>query len=286
MTQSTLNITPPQNFPEKAELENILNRFPESAYTRLLLLYRSYQHGTENRLSFNDNSFLYFNNTRWVNFLIDDWMAQRQDVNSGHYAISIPEKDAPNHTTLPDAGVKEVQQSESINENIDEEPQPPLLNHDFKEAEMPQHASEEVEKLEVGATNESPALIEISDNALIFEPLHTTDYFASQGIKITEEPVSNDKLGKQLKSFTAWLKVMKKIHPSKLAIQNEGFDQLVQSEAERSNSDAEIITEAMAEVLVQQGKADKAVEIFEKLSLIYPAKSAYFAAKIESLKQQ
>ena len=54
-----------------------------------------------------------------------------------------------------------------------------------------------------------------------FEPLHTVDYFASQGIKITEEPVTNDKLGNQMKSFTAWLKSMKKLHPAKLAEQDE-----------------------------------------------------------------
>jgi hypothetical protein len=35
-----------------------------------------------------------------------------------------------------------------------------------------------------------------------FEPLHTSDYFASQGIKLSEEVQSSDKLGKQLKSFT------------------------------------------------------------------------------------
>src|SRR6185312_15634128 len=43
-----------------------------------------------------------------------------------------------------------------------------------------------------------------------FEPLHTVDYFASQGIKINEEALANDHLVKQVKSFTAWLKSMKK----------------------------------------------------------------------------
>jgi hypothetical protein len=40
----------------------------------------------------------------------------------------------------------------------------------------------------------------------------------------------------------------------------------------------------MAEVLMKQGKREKAIEMFEKLSLMNPSKSAYFAAKIESLK--
>ena len=41
----------------------------------------------------------------------------------------------------------------------------------------------------------------------------------------------------------------------------------------------------MAEAYLQQGKLKKARETLEKLSLLNPAKSAYFAAKIESITQ-
>src|SRR5687768_2699681 len=91
-----------------------------------------------------------------------------------------------------------------------------------------------------------------------FEPLHTVDYFASQGIKITEEPISNDKLGSQLKSFTEWLKSMKKIHPQNLPAGDEHTDKKIQSIAESSNTDTEVVTEAMAEVLIKQDKIEKA----------------------------
>ena len=47
---------------------------------------------------------------------------------------------------------------------------------------------------------------------MVFEPMHLVDYFASQGIKLSEEVQTGDKLGKQLKSFTEWLKTMKKVH--------------------------------------------------------------------------
>jgi len=40
----------------------------------------------------------------------------------------------------------------------------------------------------------------------------------------------------------------------------------------------------MAEVLVKQGKSEKAIEMYQKLSLLNPSKSAYFAAKIERIK--
>jgi hypothetical protein len=41
----------------------------------------------------------------------------------------------------------------------------------------------------------------------------------------------------------------------------------------------------MAEVWVKQGKLEKAIEVYHKLSLINPSKRAYFAAKLEILKK-
>jgi hypothetical protein len=40
----------------------------------------------------------------------------------------------------------------------------------------------------------------------------------------------------------------------------------------------------MAEVLEKQGQPEKAIQIYIKLSFLYPEKSAYFAAKIQQLK--
>ena len=124
-----------------------------------------------------------------------------------------------------------------------------------------------------------------SKEELLFEPLHTSDYFASQGIKLSEEVQPSDKLGKQLKSFTDWLKTMKKVHTGNLPEGNAQIDIAVQSLAEKSNKEQEILTESMADVYLQQGKQKKALEIYKKLSLLNPAKSAYFAAKIELLKE-
>lgn len=118
---------------------------------------------------------------------------------------------------------------------------------------------------------------------MLFEPLFATDYFASQGIKLSEEAQPTDKLGKQLKSFTEWLKTMKKIHGAPIPTESAPVDMVVQKLAEKSNQEDEILTESMAEAYLQQGKTQKAREIFEKLSLFNPSKSAYFAAKIEGI---
>jgi hypothetical protein len=143
------------------------------------------------------------------------------------------------------------------------------------------HVAEPVlEKLlirQVALSNQAPA-----NEDMLFEPLFATDYFASQGIKLSEDVQSSDKLGKQLKSFTEWLKTIKKTH-NYTPPEPKQMDQNVAKLAEKSNIETEVITEAMAEVYLQQGKISKANEVYEKLSLQNPAKSTYFACKIENL---
>ncbi|MES2848385.1 MAG: hypothetical protein V4685_04980 [Bacteroidota bacterium] len=128
---------------------------------------------------------------------------------------------------------------------------------------------------------------------LLFEPLHTTDYFASVGIKLSEEERTSGSLGKQLKSFTEWLKSMKKVHAAQLAqtsiaaqVEAGNTENSIQNLAEKSNEENDVITEAMADVLLQQGRQGKALEILEKLSLLNPGKSTYFAAKINQIKEK
>lgn len=124
-----------------------------------------------------------------------------------------------------------------------------------------------------------------TEETISFEPLHTTDYFASLGIRLSNDITPNDKLGMQLKSFTEWLKTMKKIHREAATQQGTQTELNIQQLAEQSNKDDAVLTEAMADVLLHQGKADKAIEVYKKLSLFNPSKSAYFAAKIDQLKE-
>ena len=116
---------------------------------------------------------------------------------------------------------------------------------------------------------------------LSFEPFHTVDYFASQGIQAKEEEKPVDRFSQQLKSFTQWLKAIKKV-PAGGGLQEE---KKIEEMAEHSVKGREVVTEAMAEVWIKQGNPEKAKLVYQKLSLLDPAKSAYFAAKIEQLKQ-
>ncbi|MBN9351545.1 MAG: hypothetical protein J0H55_12770 [Chitinophagaceae bacterium] len=164
--------------------------------------------------------------------------------------------------------------SEEETEQQDENQPAPVKEIEKEEIEEP---SEEF----VNPENEVDIKKE-KEVSLPFEPLHTVDYFASQGIKMNEDDFKEDKLAQQVKSFTGWLKSMKRLH-GKLPEQDEAVERIIRNESEVSNREEGILTEAMAEVLVKQNRKDKAVEIYRKLSLMNPSKSAYFAAKIESL---
>jgi hypothetical protein len=118
---------------------------------------------------------------------------------------------------------------------------------------------------------------------MAFEPYHTVDYFASQGIKIGQID-SADKLGQKVKSFTAWLKTMKKIQGEE--DQNVTVSQDLTSQVfENEKVENMVITESMAEIYQKQGLNDKAIEVYNKLSLQNPHNSHIFADRIKALKE-
>ena len=158
-----------------------------------------------------------------------------------------------------------------------------LLNAQLQETIVPLPAQTEPLAPIVTGTEKNDSKKEVKEE-LLFEPLHSTDYFASQGIKLSEAVADSDKLGKQLKSFTAWLKTMKKVHPERAKGEDATVDTAVRNLAEKSNTEEDVITEAMAEAYILQNKREKALELYTKLSLLNPSKSAYFAAKIDTLK--
>lgn len=168
-----------------------------------------------------------------------------------------------------------VQAQSDLPENTDNDDDNAVLA-----AAETQHEPMQEIKIDLAASLKSAE----NEQAPAFEPMHLVDYFASQGIKLSNEVQGADKLGRQLKSFTDWLKTMKKIHIPEQGAGLSGAEIAVQAMAEKSNTENEIVTEAMAEVFAQQGKSAKAVEVYQKLSLLNPAKSAYFAAQIEKLK--
>lgn len=117
------------------------------------------------------------------------------------------------------------------------------------------------------------------------EPLYKTDYFASQGISVLKNRPA-DGLDKKVRKFTDWLKEMKQ-SPTRAGVPqlNTTPEEEAQAAEKAASSlkNEPILTESMAEVLVSQGKNDQARGVYQKLSLLYPEKSTYFASKIDLL---
>ena len=121
---------------------------------------------------------------------------------------------------------------------------------------------------------------------LLFTPYYTVDYFASQGIKLGDDPSTSDRFGTQLKSFTSWLREMRRLPDAAAGIKlNSKGEAEIEKMAALSLNGQNEETAAMAEVWAKQGNKIKAIEIYQKLSLQNPSKRAYFAAKIEHLKK-
>ncbi len=115
--------------------------------------------------------------------------------------------------------------------------------------------------------------------------LHTIDYFASQGIKIDLTKMPQDKLTVQMRRFTDWLKQIKKTDPNPQDLGTDPeLEKAIQNIAKTSIEAKEIVTETMADVFIKQGKVNKAIQLYIKLSFLDPSKSTYFANKIQQLK--
>lgn len=198
-------------------------------------------------------------------------------------AIIEENNEVPIEEKIEPAEIEKVEETVEKNEEPIIEEAPNQTNETEPQQETPNIHQEEKEQKEFTITSTST---DNKNEELLFEPLSMSDYFASQGIDIKPELLLNDKLGKQMKSFTDWLKDMKRLHANKLPDQNPAVERMIQMKAEKSNAEADILTETMAEVLLKQGKPEKAIELYEKLSLMNPSKSIYFAAKIDSIKNQ
>lgn len=158
---------------------------------------------------------------------------------------------------------------------------------------------------------------EKSDN--LIPPIYTEDYFLHQGMHVSNEipedignPAHKLNIQQEPKSlmvvmsFAEWLMYYKKKkqqeeeevqdqkdlrtmwQKEKLAAaleeENEEIPENVFEMAVNSITKEEnLVSESLAEVLVKQGRYDRAIEMYKKLSLRKPQKKAYFARKIEEI---
>lgn len=137
-----------------------------------------------------------------------------------------------------------------------------------------------------------------AEGALTFQPLYSDDYFAYKRLKdpVNAETLS-DKGAAEMKSFTSWLREMKDTFAEKASKKwyqeqmhrsyedanpevSEAVEKMAMSSITLNN---DIVSETLAEIWARQQQYQTAILIYQKLSLLNPNKSAYFAQKIKEL---
>jgi hypothetical protein len=243
------------------ELRSFTETHPYSAVGQFLFAKKLQELQSDLLLAQAEKTSLYFHNPTWTSWLLTedqaDWEAVHPDQKS----------------TSPEAVEETVTEPEPITKKEEQAPmetkEGPIL------PEQPATSNQES-----ATSNQQP------EEELVFQSYHTIDYFASQGIKLKAEDLTKDRFGKQLKSFTEWLRSMKRVTPTAISEEmDEVSRHAIQQFASHSVEGKEAETEAMAEVWVKQGNIEKAIDVYSKLSLLNPAKRAYFAARIEQLKE-
>lgn len=241
----------------KDEIESFIIKYPYSAAARYLLAQKIYNGDNQKPSEALITAGLYFNNP-----LLLDWLL------NNHKEPFLPQETA---------GTSGKMAGETATATADE-----------TVTEAPTAEAPTGEQAAAIPPVKLPAEEPATDSPIVFQSYHTIDYFASQGIRLDAADLTKDRLGQQLKSFTEWLKSMKKLPMSQVERPREYTDdasqQQVIANAAHSIEDKDIMTESMAEVWLKQGNKARAIDIYNKLSLLDPSKSAYFAAKIDQLK--
>lgn len=282
------------------ELQRITSEFPYFGPAHLLLAKKLSSDLPANSTNYKEQvqkTSLYFPNRVWLDHLLNGYNGDEQaaiekqhdEAVAATSTSSFEEPATNNETSITSETIAELPQvvtTVPVNDTIQNlSPTESLESID--------HSNPEIEPAPIEtetSTTSQPAVIEPGESAeeaaLVFEPYHTVDYFASQGIKLREEEKPKDRFSEQLKSFTEWLKTLKRVSATEMVTPADpGSEKNVEQMAEFSIAERHVITEAMAEVWKKQGNKVKAEDIYRKLSLLDPSKSSYFAAKIEELKK-
>lgn len=161
---------------------------------------------------------------------------------------------------------------------------------------------------------------DILDDLSFMQPASSEDYFLQQGIKVSNdipdfaetpanEQTEEEKALMVVMSFAEWLKHIssksikaKEEEADKKALKTMWQQQKLAAAIEEESDEIpeqvfemavnsiarkdELVSESFANVYAKQGKFEKAIEMYQKLSLLYPEKNAYFAAKIETLQKE
>ncbi|RFM30864.1 hypothetical protein [Chitinophaga silvisoli] len=197
-----------------------------------------------------------------------------------------------NVTVTPEEPEPEVIQEQIKEEEQEMVPEPIIVASDLPVAIKGEEVEEPIKIFPL----DMPALEDSS--TLTFQPLYTDDYFAYKRLKDPEKADELNEKGKaEMKSFTSWLKEMKSSFADKASkdwyrqqinISYQDADPEVSEAVEKMAMNSitlnnDMVTETLAEIWAKQRQYNTAILIYQKLSLLNPGKSAYFAQKIKEL---
>ena len=153
----------------------------------------------------------------------------------------------------------------------------------------------------------------------LIKPIYTEDYFRHEGVEISNDLPAAEELNTEetedetaksslmvMMSFSEWLnhykvkskaqkeedndrkalKTMWQKEKLKAALEEENDEipeQVFEMAVNSITQDDGLASESIAEIYAKQGKYDKAIDMYRKLSLRNPQKNAYFARKIEEV---
>ena len=204
---------------------------------------------------------LFFDDSNWLNYQL------MEEAEKGNFRKII--YDSQYNNINEDEGVEGVEEVK-FDEN----------EGDFNEPAIVQT----IEKIELQDNEKNTPLQTNNDFEFPLTPYHTVDYFASLGIKINMES-DKDEISRKVKSFTAWLKTMKRLQPGAETVTVKDIQSILNTHKDKESQSEAVYTEAMAEVYLKQGLREKAIEVYHKLSLQNPLNSHIFADKITQIKE-
>jgi len=292
------------------QLEKFVEEYPCFGFGHYLLSRKLRAENAGEFLTAARKTSLYFPNPFWLQWMLENTEPDHQEAAPIHLEAPI-HSDIPLHseeqihsdirvhsdepiqdeeppfvldeTDRPDASasaaellLESIEKAKALRESIIK------INEDFQTHNGQPTTTDLPNPAPAAPLEDTPA--SIVETTPLFEPLHTIDYFASQGIRLSLDENPTDPLGRQLKSFTEWLRSMRRLpQKDREIVPDRAAEQTIQNFAAHSIEGKEPVTETMAEVLAKQGMPERARVVYEKLSLLNPEKSAYFAAKIEQL---
>lgn len=192
---------------------------------------------------------------------------------------------------MPDAGEKREEATGEAQEAMEE-----VKENLAPASELP------VNQRSVTAAGEQikifPLEIPEEETTLTFQPLYTDDYFAYKRLKEPDSAEQLDEKGAaEMRSFTDWLREMKhsfakktdkdwyhqQLHRIYVDDDPEVSEAVEKMAMESITLNDDIVSETLAEIWARQRQYQTAIQIYQKLSLLNPNKSAYFAHKIQEL---